>query len=70
MAGNPNCPNAYRKNGAPTIFCLALHDQFSLCGHQYMCGLSKRYELTKDAEKCRMRGKNNPSVSFADSSIV
>ena len=58
MSQEYSCPNAYRKYGAPTLHCRALHDRFALCGHQYFCTISKEYELTKDAEKCKMKNSS------------
>lgn len=56
MAELERCEYAYRINGAPTVHCTALKgkDAYSLCGHQYFCGKSHRYELTKEARDCRI----------------
>ena len=32
--------------------CKLLTDEFQLCGHQYFCTITKKYEHTDQARKC------------------
>lgn len=55
---NGTCPFSYRQNQKPMILCKQMQkDPYCLC--QKMCNISRKYELTEAANKCKWRLKNN-----------
>lgn len=52
------CIYAYRKRGKAAVFCKLIEggDYNSVCGHQYMCNQTKRWEVNNSAQ-CSLRQK-------------
>ena len=54
------CKHAYRKPGKNTLHCDIQTKQggkWDFCAHQYLCGMTKRYELSREANSCPMPKK-------------
>ena len=50
------CIYAYRKRGKAAVFCKLIEggDFNSVCGHQYMCNQTRRWEVNNSAQ-CSLR---------------
>ena len=53
------CKNAYRKRGHAAVYCKAIEGDMNVCGHQFSCPRSQRWEVNCSAQ-CSYRHK--PSV--------
>lgn len=52
------CPYAYRKPGTVSLQCGAqAGSAYPICGHQYLCGVTGKWENTAQAERCPLREK-------------
>lgn len=52
------CIYAYRQRGKAAVFCKLIEggNYNSVCGHQYMCNQTKRWEVNNSAQ-CSLRQK-------------
>ena len=51
-----NCQYAYRKPGDVSVHCKKLEGKFSThCAHQYLCNISRKWEVTPQGRKCPLR---------------
>lgn len=50
------CRYAYRKRGKVGIYCKQQEGEFPVCGHQYLCPNTQRWEVNK-AAPCTLRNK-------------
>jgi hypothetical protein len=55
-----NCPFAYRKNGDVSLHCrkLAGEKGGDFCAHQYLCNITRKWEVSPQGKRCPVRGKD------------
>lgn len=54
------CEYLYRKPGQETAHCTIQRDKglkWDFCKYQYLCRNTKRYETTKDVDRCPIRSQ-------------
>lgn len=50
------CRYAYRIRGKAAVMCKQIKGDMNFCGHQYLCGVTHRWEVNK-AAPCTLRDK-------------
>lgn len=50
------CPYAYKQLGMVSLLCKKQEGKkFPICGHQYLCGVTGKWENTAQAGRCPLR---------------
>lgn len=59
-----NCPYAYRKSGDVSVHCRVLTEDKNssqdYCAHQYLCNMSRRWEVSTKGQTCTVKNKRRP----------